>query len=87
MENNSSGGGFMFPFVTGLIAGAVVGLLFAPDKGTETRKRLMKTVNNLTDSFSDTFGEGGTSESGSSYQSSSDTYSGGGTSRRSTQNY
>jgi gas vesicle protein len=47
----------MLPFITGLIAGAAVGILFAPDRGSETRKRLMSTVNNLSDSFTDTINE------------------------------
>ena len=72
MENNSSGG-FIAPFLTGIIAGAVLGLLFAPDKGSETRKKIMRTVSDLTDSFSEM--TQGDSSSGSN-ANASESYSG-----------
>jgi len=35
--------------VTGLVAGVVVGLLFAPDKGSVTRQRLMDGAADISD--------------------------------------
>jgi gas vesicle protein len=40
--------------ITGILAGIVVGLLIAPAKGSETRKKLSKTVNDLSDYLQDT---------------------------------
>ena len=37
--------------ITGILAGIIVGLLIAPAKGSETRKKLSKTVNDLSDYF------------------------------------
>ncbi len=37
--------------LAGLAAGAVLGLLFAPEKGTETRDKLSESLKNLGDSI------------------------------------
>jgi gas vesicle protein len=55
-------GKFLFGLVVGAAAGALVGVLFAPEKGTETRRKLLEKgdnysqnlksrFNNLTDKF------------------------------------
>ena len=39
MSKSGSGGSF-FAFIFGVVTGGVLGILFAPDKGTNTRDRL-----------------------------------------------
>jgi gas vesicle protein len=40
--------------LAGLAAGAALGILFAPDKGTDTRDRLTDSLNSLGDSIKET---------------------------------
>ena len=37
--------------LSGLVVGALLGVLFAPDKGTKTRKKIADKGNDLKDSF------------------------------------
>jgi gas vesicle protein len=39
--------------LTGFVAGILVGILFAPDKGSETRKKISKKGKDLKDQFND----------------------------------
>lgn len=41
----------------GLAAGIALGMLFAPDKGTETRKKVRKFVDDMADNLGETFEE------------------------------
>ncbi|MDZ7899358.1 MAG: YtxH domain-containing protein [Arcicella sp.] len=50
MTKNSS---VVLGIVTAAVAGAVIGMLFAPDKGTELREKVRGTVNDLASDFLD----------------------------------
>jgi gas vesicle protein len=43
--------------LVGMAAGITLGLLFAPDKGTETRKKILKRGGNLANSVNDKIDE------------------------------
>lgn len=50
MKDNSK---VLIGLLTGLAAGAALGLLFAPEKGSETRDRLNQSLKDLGDSIRD----------------------------------
>jgi gas vesicle protein len=50
MNDNSK---VLIGLLTGLAAGAALGLLFAPEKGSETRDRLNQSLKDLGDSIKD----------------------------------
>lgn len=56
MENSTSNTGKVLgALLVGAVIGGVIGVLFAPDKGSETRKRLLAKGNDLTGSIKDKF--------------------------------
>ena len=55
MTNN---GKLLSALLVGAAAGAVLGVLFAPDKGSETRKKISKKTQDLMDQLSDKVEEG-----------------------------
>lgn len=50
MKNDSKG---LVALITGLAAGVALGLLFAPEKGTDTRDKLSDSLKDLSDSIKD----------------------------------
>lgn len=55
MSNNSK---VLSALLIGAAAGAVLGILFAPDKGDETRQRISDSANDLADSLKEKLAEG-----------------------------
>jgi gas vesicle protein len=47
----------MTGFITGAAIGGVLGVLFAPDKGTETRRKISEKSNDMANSLKDNFKE------------------------------
>ncbi|MBA2500639.1 MAG: YtxH domain-containing protein [Chitinophagaceae bacterium] len=43
----------MSKFFSGLVTGVVLGIMFAPDKGSETRRRIARTSGDVKHTFTD----------------------------------
>ena len=52
-----SSGKILLGVLAGVAAGALLGVLFAPDKGFVTRKRIIKKADNYTDELTEKFNE------------------------------
>lgn len=53
---NSNNGKLIAALLTGAAIGGALGILFAPDKGSETRKKISSKGNDLTDAVKEKFG-------------------------------
>lgn len=51
MENSNSTGKIIGALCVGMVIGGALGILFAPDKGSETRKKLAGRAGDLNDLF------------------------------------
>ncbi|MBE0662010.1 MAG: YtxH domain-containing protein [Bacteroidales bacterium] len=51
----SSSGNFLIGFISGAIAGALAGVLLAPDKGSETRKKVTEKAKKIKDDLEKDF--------------------------------
>lgn len=55
MRNSNSTGNLIGGILLGATVGAVLGILFAPDKGSETRRKISAKGNDITDGMKEKF--------------------------------
>jgi gas vesicle protein len=55
MEKSTNTGQLIGALLIGVAVGAALGILFAPDKGSETRKKIAGKTGDLTDSLKEKF--------------------------------
>jgi gas vesicle protein len=55
MENSNNTGKMIGAFLVGAAVGGALGILFAPDKGSETRKKIAGKTDDLTESLKEKF--------------------------------
>ena len=55
MENSNDSGKVIGALLLGAVIGGALGVLFAPAKGSETRKRITGKADDLTDALKDKF--------------------------------
>ncbi len=57
MENSNNSGKVIGALLVGAAIGGALGILFAPDKGAKTRKKILGQGEELTDSLTEKFNE------------------------------
>jgi len=57
MKNSNNNGKLVSAILVGAAIGGILGILFAPDKGSETRKKISSKGNDLTDAVKEKFDE------------------------------
>lgn len=65
MENNGNSGKVILALLGGVALGAMLGILLAPDKGSETRKNIVDSAKKFTDKAKNKFRETADSVNGS----------------------
>ena len=55
MENSNDTGKMLGALLIGAAIGGVLGILFAPDKGSTTRKKIVGQTNDLTEAMQEKF--------------------------------
>jgi gas vesicle protein len=57
MENSNNTGKMIGALLVGAAIGGALGILFAPDKGSKTRKKIFDTSEDMTDALTEKFNE------------------------------
>jgi gas vesicle protein len=57
MENQNNSGKIVAALIAGAAIGAAIGILFAPDKGSETRKKLSGSGEDFVETLKSKFGD------------------------------
>jgi gas vesicle protein len=57
MENTNDTGKIIAALLVGAVVGGALGILFAPAKGSDTRKKIMGATGDFTDSLKEKFEE------------------------------
>ena len=53
METSNSTGKIIGALIVGALAGAAIGVLFAPDKGSRTRRKILRNAQDMAEDFTD----------------------------------
>ena len=56
MENSNKAMNQASSFLIGALVGSIIGILFAPKKGSDTRKQILSSGENVSDTIKDKYG-------------------------------